>query len=317
MGADILPAAEGGDPVGERHAVSKIVQQLPLLGVDEGDILVDEGVEGGALRQYLLVGHDVGRGIQLVEPLLALQIAGDEHAGGQLGGGDLVVVDEAVAQIGRAVRRDDADVAGGVARQLQYAEAGAGHIQMVVLRADDDVGGEALLQKQLAALAVGQGHIVGPVAVGIHGDAGLDELDGGGAAVALLEIADVAGVVEVGVGADDAPQTQAVVVDETGQAGTIQLGVAGVDEDDVPVGEKVDGQQGGGALRRPCAAQYVLEFHGSSLQKRCFPHYTPRRGKNKFFCLPPMQNRRNKVEYLREKTGRQCDGAAKIQTGTH
>ena len=73
---------------------------------------------------------------------------------------------------------------------------------------------EAFLQKQLAALAVGQGHVVGPIAVGVHGDAGLDELDGGGAAVPLLEIADVAGVVEVGVRADDAPQTQAVVIDE-------------------------------------------------------------------------------------------------------
>lgn len=76
---------------------------------------------------------------------------------------------------------------------------------MVVLRPDDDIGSEAFLQKQLAALAVGQGHVVGPIAVGVHGDAGLDELDGGGAAVPLLEIADVAGVVKVGVRTDDAP----------------------------------------------------------------------------------------------------------------
>ena len=157
---------------------------------------------------------------------------------------------------------------------------------MVVLRPDDDIGSEALLQKQLAALTVGQGHIVGPIAVGVHGDAGLDELDGGGAAVPLLEIADVAGVVEVGVRADDAPQTQAVVIDEMGQTGAVQLGVAGVNEDHVLLRQKIQGQQGGSALRRPSAAQYVLHIH------KCIPpagvfHIIHRlREKTNFFFYP-------------------------------
>lgn len=162
---------------------------------------------------------------------------------------------------------------------------------MVVLRADDDVGGEALLQKELAALAVGQRHIVGAVAVGVDGDARLDELDGGGAAAALLEVADVAGVVKVGVGADNAPQTQPIVVDEMGQPGTIQLGVASIDEDNVPVGEKVDGQQGGGALRHPCAADDVLEFHGDPLRKTEFSSLYTKAGKKQIFSFYPYAKR--------------------------
>ena len=118
VGADALTAAEGGDPLGERHAIGEIGQQLLLLGVDEGDVLIDQRVEGGTVRQHLLVGHDIGGGVQLAEVLLALQIPGDEHAGGQLGGGNLVVVDETVAHVGGAVRRHHADVAGGVAGEL-------------------------------------------------------------------------------------------------------------------------------------------------------------------------------------------------------
>ena len=291
MGADILPLAEGGNPVGKGHAVGEVIQQLTLLGVDKGDILVDEGVKSGAVRQHLLVSHDIRRGVHGAQALLTLQILGDEHAGGQLGGGDLITVNETVAYIHHAVRRDDADVTSGVAGQLQDAEAGARHVQMVVLRADDDVGGEALLQKELAALAVGQRHVVGAVAVGVDGNARLDELDGGGAAAALLEAADVAGVVEVGVGADDAPQTQPVVVNEIGQSCTIQLGVAGIDEDNVPVGEKVDGQQGGGALGHPCAADDVLEFHGDPLRKTEFSSLYTTAGKKQIFSFYPYAKR--------------------------
>ena len=78
----------------------------------------------------------------------------------------------------------------------------------------------------------------------------------------MREIADVAGVVEVGVGAEDGAQTPAVGVDERCQAGSVQLGVAGVDEHHVPVGELIDGQQGGGGHRRPGVAQNVQKFHG-------------------------------------------------------
>ena len=118
MGADVLTAAEGGDPLGERHAIGEIGQQLLLLGVDEGDVLIDQRVEGGTVRQHLLVGHDIGGGVQLAELLLALQIPGNEHAGGQLGAVDLLLIQQAVPHIGHVVRRHHADVAGGVAGEL-------------------------------------------------------------------------------------------------------------------------------------------------------------------------------------------------------
>ena len=147
-------------------------------------------------------------------------------------------------------------------------------------------------REQLAALAVGQGHVVGAVAVGVHGDAGLDQGDGGGRAVALLQIPDVAGVVEVGVGAEDGAQTPAAAVDERGQAGSVQLGVAGVDEHHIPVGELIDGQQGGGGDGRPCVAQHVQKFHGNQPPEKCFPLYTAS-GKNKAFrfCAPCHRRR--------------------------
>ena len=75
---------------------------------------------------------------------------------------------------------------GTVARQLQNAEPDAAEVQIFVPRADDGVRREALLQKILPALAVGEGHIVGPVGVGVHGDACLDDMGGGLCAVALL-----------------------------------------------------------------------------------------------------------------------------------
>ena len=69
-------------------------------------------------------------------------------------------------------------------------------------------------------------------------------------------------MVEVGVGAEDGAQTPAVGIDERGQAGSVQLGVAGVDEHHIPVGELIDGQQSGGGHRRPGVAQNVQKFHG-------------------------------------------------------
>ena len=98
-------------------------------------------------------------------------------------------------------------------------------------------------------------------------------------------------MVEVGVGADDAPQTQPVVVNEIGQSCTIQLGVAGIDEDNVPVGEKVDGQQGGGALGHPCAADDVLEFHGDPLRKTEFSSLYTTAGKKQIFSFYPYAKR--------------------------
>ena len=84
VGADILSLAEGGDPVGKGHAVGEVVQQLPLLAVDEGDIAVDQGVPRRPVRDDLLVGDDVGGVVRGAEGFLALQIPCDEHTGGQL-----------------------------------------------------------------------------------------------------------------------------------------------------------------------------------------------------------------------------------------
>lgn len=135
---------------------------------------------------------------------LALEVALDEHARGQLGRVDLPLVDQAVAEVGDAVGRDDADVPCGVAGELENPEALAAEVEVVGVGGYDRIGDEALLKENLTALAVGQGDIVGAVGVGINGDARLDDLRGGERTVALLEIVDVAGVVEVRVRADHA-----------------------------------------------------------------------------------------------------------------
>ena len=126
-----------------------------------------------------------------------------------------------------------------MAGERQYTEPGAVYVDVVLLGEDDSICGEALLQKQLTAFAVGQGHVVSAVAVRVHRDTGFD---GGFRAVSLLQIPDVAGVVEVGVGAENGAQTPAAAVNERGQAGSVQLGVAGVDEHHIPVGELINGQ---------------------------------------------------------------------------
>ena len=113
--------------------------------MDEGDVAVDEGRQLRAVGDDLLVGDDIGGVVRGAEGGLAVQIFGDEHAGGQLGRVDLVLVDEAVAHIGRAVGGDEADVSGGVAGEGEDAEACAVDVDVVVLGEDHAVGGEALL----------------------------------------------------------------------------------------------------------------------------------------------------------------------------
>ena len=72
-------------------------------------------------------------------------------------------------------------------------------------------------------------------------------------------------MVKVGVGADDAPQTEAVRLDHGGQPGAIQLGIAGVDQDDVPVIYLVDRQQGRVGLRRPGISQNMAQLHSAHI----------------------------------------------------
>ena len=153
---------------------------------------------------------------------------------------------------------------GAVARQLQDAEAHAAEVQVVGLLGNDDIGGEALLQEILPALAVGQGHIVGPVAVRVHGDARLDEGAGGQGAPGLLEVAHIAGVVKVGVGADDAPQDKPTALQEIIQAAAVQPGIARVQQHHLPVVELIKGQQGRGGHRRIGTAQHMAQFHGKT-----------------------------------------------------
>ena len=171
---------------------------------------------------------------------------------------------------------------------------------MVVLRADDGVRHEALLQKILPALAVGKGHVVGPVGVGIHGDARLDDVGGGSGTAALLQVPHVAAVVEVGVGADHAPQVKAVVLDHGRQAGAIQLGVAGVDQHDILLRDLINRQQSGVGLRHPCISQNMAQFHGMHILslRQYNSFFTPPQEKNPhFFDFPSMQTERNKVKY--------------------
>ena len=251
--------------------------------MDEGDIAVDQGVPRRPVRDDLLVGDDVGGVVRGAEGFLALQIPGDEHTGGQLGVVDLALADQAVPHIRHAVRRDEAHMPRRVPRQRQHGKPRPVHVDVVVLGEDNAVSGEALLQKDLPALAVGQRHVVGAVAVRIHGDPRFNKGDGGLRAVFFLQIPHVARVVKVGVGAQHGAQTPALPVDEVCQRGAIQLGVARVDEHHLPVVELVDGQQRGGGRCGVGIAEDVQKFHGISLRKRCFPHYTPPRRKNNRF----------------------------------
>ena len=96
--------------------------------------------------------------------------------------------------------------------------------------ADQHVGGEALLGEEFAGFSVSEADIVGAVGLGVGGDARLDNVGGDGDAVALLQIADVAAVVEVGVGADDAPQRHHFIK-ELGESLAVRFGKARVDND--------------------------------------------------------------------------------------
>ena len=97
------------------------------------DVAVNEGRQLRAVGDDLLVGEDIGGVVRGAEGGLAVQIPGDEHAGGQLGRVDLVLVDEAVAHIGRAVRRDKAQLACRMAGERQYTEPGAVYVDVVLL----------------------------------------------------------------------------------------------------------------------------------------------------------------------------------------
>ena len=152
-------------------------------------------------------------------------------------------------------------MAGAVAGELQDAESCAAEGQLRGVGGDDDVGDEALLQKIFPAAAVGQGDVVGAVGVGVHGDARLDDLRGGHGAIAVLEIADVAGVVKMGVGAEDALELKAIVLQQMGQAAAIQLGVARVQQDYVRVVQLIQRQQRRGTNSHIGAAQNMAKLH--------------------------------------------------------
>ena len=246
--------------------------------------------------------EDIGRGAQRAQGALALEVALDEHARGQLGRVDLPLVDQAVAEVGDAVGRD-------------------AEVEVVGVGGYDRIGDEALLKENLTALAVGQGDIVGAVGVGINGDARLDDLRGGERTVALLEIVDVAGVVEVRVRADHAARVQAVFLEQIRQAAAVKLGIARVEEDNVAVVELIDGDEGGRRLSHigfpvymaqihRCSCLSVVKWRGAenAAAARFFPLYSPR-GKNtsapargppeknpEKIRLPPMQETENKVK---------------------
>ena len=114
------------------------------------------------------------------------------------------MADDAVPQIGCAIRGDDADVSRAVAGELQYAEFCPAKAKLRGVSGYNDISGKAFLQKILPASAVGQSHIVGPVGVWIHRDACLDDLGGGNGSVSFLQVTDIAGVVEMGMGAENA-----------------------------------------------------------------------------------------------------------------
>ena len=203
------------------------------------------------------MGDDVCRAPQRPQALLAFQVPGDEHAGGQLGPLDLPLVNETVSHIGHVVR-------GHNARQLQYAEPRPAEVHMVCVGGDDHVRQKALLQEVFVALAIGQGHIVGPVRIGIHGDARLDDLGRRLAAVPLLQVADVACVVKVGVGAQNPPQPEPVVLNKIRQGAAVQLGVSRVHQHNVRVRQLIYRHQRRGPHGGIGPSVYVPQLHISS-----------------------------------------------------
>ena len=208
-----------------------------------------------------------------------------------------------------------------MAGELENPEALAAEVEVVGVGGYDRIGDEALLTENLTALAVGQGDIVGAVGVGINGDARLDDLRGGERTVALLEIVDVAGVVEVRVRADHAARVQAVFLEQIRQAAAVKLGIARVEEDNVAVVELIDGDEGGRRLSHigfpvymaqihRCSCLSVVKWRGAenAAAARFSPLYSPR-GKNtsapargppeknpEKIRLPPMQETENKVK---------------------
>ena len=201
------------------------------------------------------MGQNIGVILGPPQEFLTLKVTGNEHGGGQLGTVDLLLIDEAVPHIGHIVRRHHADMTCAVTRQLQNTEAHTAEVEKVVLRADDGIGNEALLQKELSALAVGQRHIIGPVGIRVDGDTRFDDMSGGLCAAALLQIADVSAVVKMRVAANNAPQMKAAVLDQRRQSGPVQFGIAGVDQNDIRIRDAIDGQQRRGRLRHPGASQ--------------------------------------------------------------
>ena len=83
--------------------------------MDEGDVPVDQGPMSVStcLWAMMYAGHRRLRRLSLLSRSRAMNMLV-----GELGGGDLLLIDQAVPQIGSPVRGDDADVPGGVPRQL-------------------------------------------------------------------------------------------------------------------------------------------------------------------------------------------------------
>ena len=161
---------------------------------------------------------------------------------------------------------------------------------MLRIGGDDHVRRKALLQQIFPAFAVGQGHIVGPVRIGIHGDARLDDLGRRQAAVPLLQVPDVPRVVKVCVGADDSPQPEPVALNEIHQGAAVQPGVARVHQYNVRVRQLIYRHQRRGPHGGIGPSVYVPQLHISSPSMVQYPIlYTLRRKKTtwqKFVFTP-------------------------------
>ncbi len=124
-------------------------------------------------------------------------------------------------------------------------------------------------------------------------------MGGGSGAIALLQVPHVAAVVEMGVGADNAQQTEAVVLNHGGQPRPIQLGIAGVDQYDILFRHMIDAQQRGIGLCHPRISQNMTQFHGTHILsiRQYNSFFTPPQQKNpEIFDFPSMQTERNKVK---------------------
>ena len=126
----------------------------------------------------------------------------------------------------------------------------------------DHVSREGVLGKIFPALGIGEGNIVGPIALGCRADTGLNDLGGDLRSIPAAEESGITRMVIVGVRANDPTRHQTIPIQQGGESLAIQTRHTGVQQDDVRFIETVDADQRRGCLRNPGISQNMPQFHG-------------------------------------------------------